>query len=202
MKADEIITKAEAFALSFKALLLDKSEQPSKKQTFLMDNQEVLHKYLDALQKIASSTSTSGDEEVNEDIAVLIKRAEEITTMMKETLAEYQKELLISGDTLEEETTAVLTEETIKEAMKTNKTTQEITSNMAAIAKEQTMPKTSLYNHMLVCDGQSYFLYAADKVSLETQVNNVVNGGAYADIQLFEVNFKPIPLKKKTIITL
>ena len=122
--------------------------------------------------------------------------------MMKETLAEYQKELLISGDTLEEETTAVLTEETIKEAMKTNKTTQEITSNMAAIAKEQPMPKTSLYNHMLVCDGQSYFLYAADKVSLETQVNNVVNGGAYADIQLFEVNFKPIPLKKKTIITL
>ena len=73
---------------------------------------------------------------------------------------------------------------------------------MAAIAKEQAMPKTSLYNHMLVCDGQSYFLYAADKVSLETQVNNVVNGGAYADIQLFEVNFKPIPLKKKTIITL
>lgn len=201
MKADEIITKAESFALSFKAKLSDKTEQAEKKQVFLMDNQEILHKYLDALQKIVS-TSEESDDESSEDIATLVKRAEEITKMLKETLTNYQAELLISTNASEETTTAVLTQESIKEAMKTNKTTQEISANMAAIAEEQALPSISKYTHMLVCDGQSYFVFAVDKISLETQINSITDNKNFTDIQLFELHLKPVLLHKKTVLSL
>lgn len=202
MKADEIITKAESFALSFKTKLSDKNEQPGKKQVFLLDNQEVLHKYLEALQKIVSMSAEDDYDDTNEDMVVLVKRAEEITTMLKETLTAYQAELLIPADMSEEETTAILTEETIKEAMKTNKTTQEISTNMAAIAEQQALPNVVKYTHVLVCDGQSYFINGADKVNLELQINTIVEKSSFASIQLFEVQFKQVALHTKTVITL
>lgn len=201
MKADEVITKAEHFARSFAQILLDENEQPEKKQVFLMDNQEVLHKYLGALQKIMETTAATDLEAFDDDIEILVQRAQEVTSMLKETLSNYQTELMIQPDVTEETTTAVLTEETIKEAMKTNKTTQEIKSNMAAIAEQKATPSIMQYTHTLVCDGQSYFIFAVDKITLETQINDIVSTASFKDIQLFELKLTPVPLHKRTVLT-
>lgn len=201
MKADEIISKAEHFAVSFANTLLDETEQPEKKQVFLMDNQEVLQKYLEALQKIMETTAASGPEAFDDDIEILVQRAQDITSMLKETLSSYQAELMVQPDTTEETTTAVLTEENIEEAMKTNKTTQEIKSNMAAIAEQKAAPSITQYTHTLVCDGQSYFIFAMDKLTLETQINDIVSTASFKDIQLFELKLTPVPLHKRTVLT-
>ena len=200
MKIDEIISKAELFAMNFIANISDKSEQAARKQAYFLDNQEELQKYMSALQKIVSAYNE--DENITVDDGVLLDRAKAIADNLKQAIVEYQKELTISNDTSEEDTTVSLTQETIADAMKTNKTTQEISANMKAIAEQQKAQQPQLgFNYALVCDGQVNLINAVDKTQLTESINTVANGGNYANIQLYEVSFKPVQLKKQTILT-
>lgn len=199
MKADEIISKAELFSMSFIAKISDKSEQAARKQAYFLDNQEELTKYMGALQKIV--TSYGEESNLTEDDALLIKRAQAIIDNLKKAIADYQKELTISDDTSEEDTTASLTQETISDAMKTNKTTQEISANMQAIAEQQKVSSQIGYNYALVCDGQINMIAASDKAQLNDSINAIANAGNYKSIQLYQMTFTPVQLKKKTVLT-
>lgn len=199
MKADEIISKAELFSMSFIAKISDKSEQAARKQAYFLDNQEELTKYMGALQKIVASYGEEPN--LTEDDALLIERAQAIIDNLKKAIADYQKELTISDDTSEEDTTAALTQETISDAMKTNKTTQEISANMQAIAEQQKASSQIGYNYALVCDGQINMIAANDKAQLNDSINAIANAGNFKSIQLYEMTFKPVQLKKKTVLT-
>lgn len=199
MKADEIISKAELFSMSFIAKISDKSEQAARKQAYFLDNQEELTKYMGALQKIV--TSYGEESNLTEDDALLIERAQAIIDNLKKAIADYQKELTISDDTSEEDTTASLTQETISDAMKTNKTTQEISANMQAIAEQQKVSSQIGYNYALVCDGQINMIAASDKAQLNDSINAIANAGNYKSIQLYQMTFTPVQLKKKTVLT-
>jgi hypothetical protein len=199
MKADEIISKAELFSMSFIAKISDKSEQAARKQAYFLDNQEELTKYMGALQKIVTSIGDGPD--IEEDDVALMARAQVIIDNLKKAIADYQKELTISDDTSEEDTTAALTQETISDAMKTNKTTQEISANMQAIAEQQKASSQIGYNYALVCDGQINMIAANDKAQLNDSINAIANAGNFKSIQLYEMTFKPVQLKKKTVLT-
>lgn len=199
MKVDEIISKAELFAMNFIAKISDKSEQAARKQAYFLDNQEDLQKYMGALQKVI--TGLSGDENITDEDVVLIDRAKGIVDNLKKAISEYQKELTISDDISEEDTTAALTQETISDAMQNNKTTQEISANMQAIAEQQKATSAIGYNYALVCDGQINMIAANDKNQLNESINAIANAGSYKSIQLYEMSFKPVQLKKKTVLS-
>ena len=200
MKVDEIISKAELFAMNFIAKISDKSEQAARKQAYFLDNQEELQKYMGALQKITTTINKNDSSDDGEDYEVLLNRADSVIDNLKTAIAEYQKELTISDDTSEEDTTVALTEDTIADAMKTNKTTQEISANMQAIAEQQKASNAIGYNYALVCDGQINMIAATDKTQLNESINAVANAGNYKSIQLYEMSFKPVQLKKKTVL--
>jgi sugar-specific transcriptional regulator TrmB len=200
MSIDEMVSKAELFAMNFIAKISDKNEQPARKQAYFLDNQEDLQKYMAALQKIVTNLNKDDQPEDGEDYEVLINRAESIINDLKTAIANYQKELVISDDTSEEDTTATLTHETISDAMKTNKTTQEISANMQAIAEQQKASQVG-FNYALVCDGEMNMIAAADKNQLNESINKIVNASNYKNINLYQVTFTPVPLKKKTILT-
>lgn len=200
MKIDEVISKAEIFAMNFIAAISDKTIPSARKQTYFLDNQEELQKYMAAMQKIMTNIDKDNS---SEDEVLLLNRAEIIVDDLKAAIMEYQKELTINSDISEEETTIALTQETISDAMKNNKTTQEISTNMQAIAEQQKVQQPQLgFNYAFVCDGQVHLINAVDKTQLTESINTVVNDGNYANIQLYEVSFKPIPLKKQTILTI
>lgn len=200
MKIDEVISKAEIFAMNFIAAINDETIPSARKQAYFLDNQEDLQKYMAAMQKIMTSIDK---DDSSEDEALLLNRAENIVNDLKTSIMEYQKELIIDSNISEEETTTALTQETISDAMKNNKTTQEISANMQAIAEQQKAQQPQLgFNYALVCDGQIHLINAVDKTQLTESINTVVNDGNYANIQLYEVSFKPIPLKKQTILTI
>lgn len=201
MKIDEIISKAELFSMNFIAKISDKSEQAARKQTYFLDNQEELQKYMGALQKILNSINKDDEPEDGEDYEVLLNRAESVINSLKTAIAEYQKELIINNDVSEEDTTATLTQETISDAMKNNKTTQEISANMQAIAEQQKISSQIGYNYALVCDGQINMIAATDKTQLNESINAIANAGSYKSIQLYQMQFTPVPLKKKTVLT-
>ena len=202
MKADELISKAENFAMSFIAKLKDPSEQPERKQLFFMDNQDELKKYMTALQTTLNGLRENQEdsEELTDDETLLIQRAESVVMQIKQAVSDFQQSLVINSDVQEEDITPALTEETITEAMKTNKTTQDINANMNAIA-EQRKIQVPQYNYVLVCDGTLTMLNVATKEELNSQINAVANQGQYKNIQLFKMQYTPVPLKQQTILT-
>lgn len=199
MKADEIISKAELFTNDFIKKLSDSTEQPERKQVYFLDNQDELKKYMNALQKIANSVNDN--ENVTDEDMVLVDKASNIISDLKTAVSNFQKELIVNPDATEEDTTAVLSEDTISDAMKSNKTTQEISKNMNAIAEQQKASSTIACNYALVCDGQINMLLANTKDELNNMINNLANSGNYKDIQLFKMSFVPVPLNKKTVLS-
>ena len=199
MQIDEVISKAEQFAIEFIAKLTDKSEQSSKRQVYFLDNQDKLQQYMGALQKIVAGFKD--EENITEDDVVLLDRANGIIDKLKATISEFQKELTVNDDITEEDTTVQFTEETLKNAMKTNKTTQEIAANMNAIAESQKIKAKIAYNYALVCDGQITMLTANNTQELNDSINAVAGAGNYKSIDLYKMQFTPVPLKKKTILS-
>ena len=199
MKADEIISKAELFTNDFIKKLSDSTEQPERKQVYFLDNQDELKKYMSALQKIANSVNDN--ENVTDEDMVLVDKASNIIADLKTAVSNFQKELIVNPDATEEDTTAVLSEDTISDAMKSNKTTQEISKNMNAIAEQQKASSTIACNYALVCDGQINMFLANTKDELNNMINNLANSGNYKDIQLFKMSFVPVPLNKKTVLS-
>ena len=199
MKADEIISKAELFTNDFIKKLSDSTEQPERKQVYFLDNQDELKKYMNALQKIANSVNDN--ENVTDEDMVLVDKASNIISDLKTAVSNFQKELIVNPDATEEDTTAVLSEDTISDAMKSNKTTQEISKNMNAIAEQQKASSTIACNYALVCDGQINMFLANTKDELNNMINNLANSGNYKDIQLFKMSFVPVPLNKKIVLS-
>ena len=201
MKVDEVVSKAELFAMNFIAKISDASEQPARKQVYFLDNQEELQQYMGALQKIVTNIRKDDPSEDGEDYEVLLNRADAVIDKLKKAIADFQKELTVSDSVTEEETTVQFTEETLKDAMKTNKTTQEITANMNAIAESQKARTKISYNYALVCDGQITMLTANNTQELNDSINAVAGAGNYKSIDLYKMQFTPVPLKKKTILS-
>lgn len=200
MKADEIISKAELFANDFIKKLGDSTEQPERKQVYFLDNQDELKKYMGALQKIANSVNDN--ETVTDEDMILVDKASSIIADLKTAVSNFQKELIVNPDATEEDTTAVLSEDTITNAMKSNKTTQEISKNMNAIAEQQKAATSAIaYNYAMVCDGQINMFTANTKDELNNMINSLANNGNYKDIQLFKMSFTPVPLHKKTVLS-
>lgn len=197
MKADELISKAERFSMSFIAKISDKTEQGPRKQAYFLDNQEELQNYMNALQRVIVGLSEA--ESVTDEDQLLIDRAQVIVNDLKKAISEYQKELTISDSVSEEDTTAALTQESIAEAMQNNKTTQEISANMQAIAEQQKVASQVPYNYALVCDGQVTMLTAHSKGELNKLIADITSAGNYKDVNLFKMTFTPVPLKTKTV---
>lgn len=198
MKVDEVLSKAEVFTNNLISKISDKNEQLARKQAFFLDSQEELQKYMGALQKIVASYS----EDNEEDSVALLTKAETIIDNVKNAIATFQQELMVSSDVTQEDTTAQFTEETLSDAMKNNKTTQEISANMQAIAEQQkAAANVPAYNYALVCDGNINLISATSKEELNNAINSIANAGTYKDIQLFQMQFVPVPVKKKTVLT-
>ena len=201
MKVDEVVSKAELFAMNFIAKISDASEQPARKQVYFLDNQEELQQYMGALQKIVTNIRKDDPSEDGEDYEVLLNRADAVIDKLKKAIADFQKELTVSDSVTEEETTVQFTEETLKDAMKTNKTTQEITANMNAIAESQKAKANISYNYALVCGGRITMLTANKTHELNDAINAVADSGNYKSIDLYKMQFTPEQQKKKTILS-
>lgn len=196
MKIDEIISKSELFAMNFIAKINDKTEQPTRKQIYFLDNQDELQKYMDTLQKIVIRINSAPD--IATDDAVLADKASDIVKSLKDAISEFQKELVIDNNITEQDTTVSLTKETISDAMKTNKTTQEISKNMQTIINQNKANQVN-YNYALVCDENMNLLYAEDKDTLNKTINDLTSTSNFKNVQLYELDFKEIPLKKKVV---
>ncbi len=202
MTAIEMINKASAFATGFIDGIQNEDSTPQAKQLYFMDNQDELRKYMGALQKTIEALKQEQANDANEaqENEELLAMAEDIVTKLKQAISKFQAELTIDSNVEEEDVTPVLTEETIGDAMESNKTTQNIAANMEAIAQQKEADAIP-FNYMLVCDEDTTMISAHDKKTLETHINTVVESGNYQNIRLYKVTYTPVPLKTRTILS-
>ena len=199
MTAIEIVNKASAFATGFIDGIQNEDSTQQAKQLYFMDNQDELRKYMGALQKTieALKQEQANDSDEEKENQELLAMAEGIVANLKQAISKFQAELTIDANVAEEDVTPALTEEAIGDAMKTNKTTQNIAADMEAIAQQNAVP----YNYMLVCDGDTIMIAAPDKQTLETHINKATENGAYNSVRLYKLTYTPVPLKTKTILS-
>lgn len=202
-KIDNMLIQADEFAKEFLNKISDKNEQPARKQAFFLDSHEDLGKCMGMLQTAITKLSNEENGDLEQGLSPedteRLEKATLILNSLRVGIAEYQKEFMINDDITEEETTTKLTEDSIKEAMISNKTTQDIAANMEAISnqKKSCIP----YNYVLVCDGVMNFIDVNTKEELNQVINTTANSGNYSDIQLYKVSFSHVQLKKKTILS-
>lgn len=203
MTPRDMIEKAENFSEFFTNMLQDNTVTQQYKQVYFMDNQDELRKHMGALQKIiekSEQTDFADNPNEQKEKDELLARAEAVVSKFKDSIAKFQQELAISSNVDEADITPALTEETIDDAMKNNKTTQNIAADMKAISQQKEASIVP-YNYMLVCDGTSTMISAHDKQSLEMNINAVVDSGNYKNIHLFKMSYTPVPLKTRTILS-
>lgn len=202
-KIDEILTQSEMFANEFVKNIEDGKKEAAAKTVYFMDNQEDLQKVMTTLQKIVNKFGPDEDgnqPEMSEDDEVLFNKAQEIINRLSDCIAGYKNELMVNENVTEEETTAKVTQETIAEAMQNNDTTKQIAENMSKIVQNQN-PQSPQMNFCLMCDGQINMFQANTKQEINNCIQQVTDSGNYKDIALFQVSYKAVPLKKKTIVS-
>ena len=97
MKVDEVVSKAELFAMNFIAKISDASEQPARKQVYFLDNQEELQQYMGALQKIVTNIRKDDSSEDGEDYEVLLNRADAVIDKLKKQCIIVTKDFITKG---------------------------------------------------------------------------------------------------------
>ena len=197
MTAVEVIEKSREFMTEFTNKLNDPNEQSASKQVYFMDNHETVQKYMVALKKVIDAIKVKKEGDVTPDELEMLSDAEQIVREFKLSISEFQKTLAISENIKEEDTQTQLTDDTLQDAMQNNRTTQKIMQDMQSIAQSQAVP----YNYAMICDGKMNLISANDKNVLTKSINDIANKGNYKDIQLYRIQFTPVPLKVKTVLT-
>ena len=196
MTAVEVIEKSREFMTEFTNKLNDPNEQSASKQVYFMDNHETVQKYMVALKKVIDAIKIKKEEEITPDELEMLSDAEQIVREFKLSISEFQKTLAIPENIKEEDTQTQLTNDTLQDAMQNNRTTQKIMQDMQSITQSQAVP----YNYAMICDGKMNLISANDKGILNKSINDIAGKGNYKDIQLYKIQFTPVPLKVRTVL--
>jgi hypothetical protein len=126
-----------------------------------------------------------------------------IDTLSK-TLNNYREGLKANPNVTKEDTTVVVNEETLKQAMAEDSSTKKMVEDMNALAAHHTS-QNGEYNYMVVVSKtKPYYVYAPTKQELMSAVNQLADATPGATIELFEINYVQVPMKTttKTVYTL
>lgn len=200
MTSTEIVAKGKAFASELAAKLTDPKETTASKQVYFMDNHERIQKIMGALNQVVETiTATAGEGHgIQETEANALEQAKEIVADMKKTITDFQQTLTIAADVTEEATAPKpLTQEAMQEAAANNKSTQQMLENVEAAKNAHAVP----YNYALICDGVINLLGCNTKDELNKAINDIVDKGNFKSINLYQLQFVPVPLKKKTVLS-
>lgn len=198
MTVTDVLKQSKDFADELVKQLSDTNTELNKKQVYFMDNHQKIQTCLKALQDIVDSVTGKEEACDDEDLKAL-NDASAIMSVLRGAIAGFQQKLMITENVQESDlvSTPPLTTENIKAAAQDNQTTQSIVKDMNDIVN----PQTPVYSHCLVCDGTIHMFTANSKDELNKSINDIATKGNYSDIQLFTISFSPVPIKKKTILT-
>ena len=203
LETDKVLSEAKDFIKEFSDKISGNELNDSAKQVLFLDNQKKMKETMDKLTSIKNDYETLGlDEDNDSEDAKRYELCLGLMNKLVKTLKDYKNSYSgINPNVTVEDTTPVLSEETITDAAKNNTSTQQIIKDMNAINEKASITQIQEFTHAILVGKK--FSYV--KITTVQELNNVINEIADANpnekISVYEVVFNPVPLKTKTVYT-
>lgn len=197
------LSTAKTFIKEFCDKLSGNEMNESAKQVYFLDNQQKVKHTMEELTNIKSGYDNLGIglEEGSED-----EKCYELCTglmnKLTKALMNYKNSYSgINPNVTVEDTTAVVTEETINDAAQNNTSTKKIIKDMNEINEKASIAQVQEFTHAILVGKKITYVKAVTKQELNALISEIMDENPNEKISVYEVVFNPLPLKKKTIYT-
>lgn len=198
----KILSEAKNFIKDFCDKISGNEMNESAKQVFFLDNQQNVKDTMERLNNIKTNYDTIGVIEANTEDAKCYELCTMLMNKLTKALADYRKSYSgINPDVTVEQTTAVVNEETINEAAQTNTSTQKIIKDMNELNEKASIAQLQEFTHAILVGKKFTYVKVATTQELNTMINQIADANPNEKVSVYEIDFKPMPLSKKTIYT-
>lgn len=199
---ENVLTEAKDFIKLFSNKLMGNELNDSAKQVFFLDNQQKVKLIMESLTNLESTLSSLGIDVLDEDDQKYYDLCVTLMNKLTKTLTDYKKSYTeVKPDVTVEETTAIVTEETVKNAAQTNSSTKQLIKDMNELNEKANIAQMQEFTHAILVGKKFTYINAATAQELNVTINQIADANPNEKISVYEVDFKPVPLKQKTIYT-
>ena len=195
------LANAKVFISKFSADMTNPDITDAAKQVYFLDNQTTVKATMEELSNIKTSYESLGVELVDDDA----KAYEMSTTLMNrltKVLTDYRNSYAtVKADVTVEDTTAVVTTETISDAAKNNSSTQKIIKDMNELNENASVAQIQEFTHAILVGKKFVYTKATTKQELNTFINQIAEANPNENVSVYEVVLNKVPLKTKTTYT-
>ena len=199
----KVLQDAKDFIKEFCTKLSGEEMNDSAKQVFFLDNQQKVKQTMEALSNIKNVYDSMGVElEDGSEEQQCYELCTGLMGKLTSTLTNYKNSYAtVKPNVTEEETTVVVNEQTIQEAAQNNTSTQKIIKDMNEINERASISQMQEFTHAILVGKKFIYVKATTAQELNTLVNEAADANPNEKVSVYEVEFKPMSLKKKTIYT-
>lgn len=199
----KVLQDAKDFIKEFCTKLSGEEMNDSAKQVFFLDNQQKVKQTMEALSNIKNVYDSMGVElEDGSEEQQCYELCTGLMGKLTSTLTNYKNSYAtVKPNVTEEETTVVVNEQTIQEAAQNNTSTQKIIKDMNEINERASISQMQEFTHAILVGKKFIYVKATTAQELNTLVNEAADANPNEKVSVYEVQFNPIPLKKKTVYT-
>lgn len=203
VETKKLLSEAKDFIKEFCTKITGTEINETAKQVYFLDNQQKIKETMDILTGIKTGYDNLGIElEDNSEEQKCYELCCGLINKLTKTLTDYKNSYSgINPNVTVEDTTAVVTEETINDAAKNNTSTQKIIKDMNEISQKANIAQMQEFTHAILVGKKFTYVKATTNQELNTLINEIVEANQNEKISVYEVNFIPMPLKKKTVYT-
>lgn len=197
------LSEAKDFIKEFCSKITGTEINETAKQVYFLDNQQKIRETMDMLTGIKTSYDGLGIElEDDSEEQKCYELCCGLMNKLTKTLTDYKNSYAgIKQDITIEDTTAIVTEDTIADAAKNNTSTQKIIKDMNEISQKNNISQMQEFTHAILVGKKFTYVKVTTNQELNALINEVVDANPNEKVSVYEVNFIPMTLKKKTVYT-
>jgi uncharacterized protein YPO0396 len=196
------LTEAKVFIKDFCTQISGNEMNESAKQVFFLDNQQKIKETMEKLSNIKKGYDSIGEVEADSEDGKTYELCVGLMNKLTETLTNYKNSYSgINPNVTVEQTTTVVNEQTINEAVQNNSSTKKIIKDMNEISEKANLAQVQEFTHAILVGKKFTYVTAKTTQQLNTVLNEIVDANPNEKVSVYEIEFKPMPLKKKTIYT-
>lgn len=199
----KILSDAKDFIKDFCTKICSNELNESAKQVLFLDNQQKVKETMESLNNIKNGFDNIGIElEDGSDDQKAYELCVGLMSKLTKTLSDYRNSCSnINPNVTVEDTTAIVNEDTISEAVKNNPSTQKIIKDMNEINEKANIAQLKEFTHAILAGKKFTYVKPSTTQELNMFINEVADANPNEKISVYEVDFKPITLKQKTVYT-
>ena len=195
------LSEAKNFIKDFCGKISGTEMNDSAKQVFFLDNQQKVKETMETLTNIKTGYDSLGTElaDGSEDEQIY-ELCVGLMTKLTKTLTDYKNSYSgINPNVTVEETTTVVNEQTIAEAAQNNTSTQKMIKDMNEINEKANIEQLQEFTHAILAGKKFTYVKPTSKQELNMFINEIADANPNEKVNVYAVEFKPIPLTKKTM---